>query len=175
MAWFKREKEPIQDPVPPEERRVRTEGMWEKCAACRKIIWKKDLDANWQVCPKCDHHFKLGARRRLEMLLDDATWTEHDANLSSTDPLEERLASCSVQVASSSSISRRRRAPSLKWWSHFGHTCQLASRSFFQMIFRHAAHFSHMPSVRTRLSSGGTGSWIGSFSRLNQAIVLNGG
>src|SRR5712692_222329 len=88
MAWFKREKEPIQDPVPPEERRVRTEGMWEKCAACRKIIWKKDLDANWQVCPKCDHHFKLGARRRLEMLLDDATWTEHDANLSSTDPLE---------------------------------------------------------------------------------------
>src|ERR1700687_1271667 len=88
MAWFKREKEPIQDPVPPEERRVRTEGMWEKCAACRKIIWKKDLETNWQVCPKCGHHFKLGAVRRLEMLLDDAAWTEHDANLSSTDPLE---------------------------------------------------------------------------------------
>src|ERR1700693_526505 len=88
MGWFKREKEPIQDPLPPEERRVRTEGMWEKCAACRKVIWKKDLEANWQVCPKCDHHFKLGAARRLELLLDDATWAEHDANLSSTDPLE---------------------------------------------------------------------------------------
>ena len=88
MAWFKRDKDSIQDPVPPEERRVRTEGMWEKCASCRKIIWKKDLDANWQVCPKCDHHFKLGAVRRLELLLDDGIWTEHDANLSSTDPLE---------------------------------------------------------------------------------------
>jgi acetyl-CoA carboxylase carboxyl transferase subunit beta len=90
MAWFKREKEAIQDPVPPEERRVRTEGMWEKCVACRKIIWKKDLDANWQVCPRCDHHFKLGAARRLELLLDDGTWTEHDAYLSSTDPLDFR-------------------------------------------------------------------------------------
>ena len=88
MAWFKRDKDSIQDPVPPEERRVRTEGMWEKCASCRKIIWKKDLDANWQVCPKCDHHFKLGAVRRLELLLDDGIWTEHDASLSSTDPLE---------------------------------------------------------------------------------------
>ena len=88
MAWFKRDKDSIQDPVPPEERRVRTEGMWEKCASCRKIIWKKDLDANWQVCPKCDHHFKLSAVRRLELLLDDGIWTEHDANLSSTDPLE---------------------------------------------------------------------------------------
>ncbi len=88
MAWFKRDKESIQDPVPPEERRVRTEGMWEKCPACRKIIWKKDLEASWQVCPKCDYHFKLGAVRRLEMLVDGAEWTEHDAELSSADPLE---------------------------------------------------------------------------------------
>jgi acetyl-CoA carboxylase carboxyl transferase subunit beta len=87
MAWFKREKESIESPVPPEERRVRTEGMWEKCPACRKIIWRKDLEANGQVCPKCDHHFKLSAARRLEMLLDDAKWTEHDAALASSDPL----------------------------------------------------------------------------------------
>ena len=45
--------------------------------ACRAIIWKKDLEANWEVCPKCDHHFRLGARRRLELLLDDERWIEH--------------------------------------------------------------------------------------------------
>jgi len=87
MAWFKREKKPIEQPTPPEERRVRTEGMWTKCDACRQIIWKKDLEANWNVCPKCQHHFKLGAVRRLELLLDDAHWTEHDGDLASTDPL----------------------------------------------------------------------------------------
>jgi acetyl-CoA carboxylase carboxyl transferase subunit beta len=70
-----------------EERRVRTEGMWTKCHACRAIIWKKDLETNWEVCPKCDHHFRLGARRRLEMLLDDEVYTEFDADLASNDPL----------------------------------------------------------------------------------------
>ncbi|HUK52736.1 MAG TPA: acetyl-CoA carboxylase, carboxyltransferase subunit beta [Candidatus Binatia bacterium] len=87
MAWFKREKDSIQSPVPPDQRRVRTEGMWDKCPSCRKIIWRKDLETNWQVCPKCDHHFKLSAAKRLEMLLDDARWTEHDAELASSDPL----------------------------------------------------------------------------------------
>jgi acetyl-CoA carboxylase carboxyl transferase subunit beta len=87
MAWFKREKKSIETPTPPEERRVRTEGMWTKCDACRQIIWKKDLEANWQVCPKCQFHFKLPAARRLELLLDEGGWTEHDADLASNDPL----------------------------------------------------------------------------------------
>ncbi|MGA9249450.1 MAG: acetyl-CoA carboxylase, carboxyltransferase subunit beta [Candidatus Acidiferrales bacterium] len=87
MAWFKREKKPIENPTPVEERRVRTEGMWTKCSSCRAITWKKDLEANWEVCPKCDHHFRLGARRRLEMLLDDEIYTEFDADLASNDPL----------------------------------------------------------------------------------------
>jgi acetyl-CoA carboxylase carboxyl transferase subunit beta len=87
MAWFKREKKPIENPTPVEERRVRTEGMWTKCAACRAIIWKKDLEGNWEVCTKCEHHFRLGARRRLELLLDDEQWTEHDSELASSDPL----------------------------------------------------------------------------------------
>jgi acetyl-CoA carboxylase carboxyl transferase subunit beta len=87
MAWFKREKKPIENPTPVEERRVRTEGMWTKCHSCRAIIWKKDLETNWEVCPKCDHHFRLGARRRLEMLLDDEVYTEFDADLASNDPL----------------------------------------------------------------------------------------
>ena len=88
MAWFKREKKPIENPTPAEERRVHTEGMWTKCNSCRAIIWKKDLEANWEVCTKCDHHFRLGSRRRLEMLLDEEPWTELDADLASSDPLQ---------------------------------------------------------------------------------------
>jgi len=87
MTWFKREKKPIENPTPVDERRVRTEGLWTKCSACRAIIWKKDLETNWEVCPKCEHHSRLGARRRLELLLDDELWTEHDADLASSDPL----------------------------------------------------------------------------------------
>jgi acetyl-CoA carboxylase carboxyl transferase subunit beta len=87
MTWFKREKKPIENPTPADERRVRTEGLWTKCSACRAIIWKKDLEANWEVCPKCEHHFRLHARRRLELLLDDELWTERDADLASSDPL----------------------------------------------------------------------------------------
>jgi acetyl-CoA carboxylase carboxyl transferase subunit beta len=87
MAWFKREKKPIENPTPVEERRVRTEGMWTKCGSCRAIIWKKDLEANWEVCSKCDHHFRLGARKRLELLLDEEPWTELDSELASSDPL----------------------------------------------------------------------------------------
>jgi acetyl-CoA carboxylase carboxyl transferase subunit beta len=87
MTWFKREKAPIENPTPVDERRVRTEGLWTMCSACRATIWKKDLEANWEVCPKCEHHFRLNARRRLELLLDDAQWTEHDAELASNDPL----------------------------------------------------------------------------------------
>jgi acetyl-CoA carboxylase carboxyl transferase subunit beta len=87
MAWFKREKRSIENPTPVDERRVRTEGLWIKCNSCRATIWKKDLEANWEVCPKCDHHFRLDARRRLNLLLDGENWTEHDAELISSDPL----------------------------------------------------------------------------------------
>ena len=88
MAWFRRDRKPIENPTPVEERRVRTEGMWTKCSSCRAVIWKKDLEANWEVCPKCEHHFRLGARRRLELLLDDEQYIELDAELASSDPLK---------------------------------------------------------------------------------------
>ncbi|MGH9682678.1 MAG: acetyl-CoA carboxylase, carboxyltransferase subunit beta [Candidatus Acidiferrales bacterium] len=87
MTWFKREKKSLENPTPVDERRVRTEGMWTKCSSCRAIIWKKDLEANWEVCPKCEHHFRLDARRRLALLLDEEPWIEHDADLESSDPL----------------------------------------------------------------------------------------
>src|SRR6202047_2329018 len=87
MAWFKREKKPIENPTPVDERRVRTEGLWIKCASCGAIIWKHDFEANWEVCPKRNPHFRLGARRRLDLLLDGDQWIEHDSELSSNDPL----------------------------------------------------------------------------------------
>jgi acetyl-CoA carboxylase carboxyl transferase subunit beta len=86
MAWFKRDKRSIEQSTPPEERRVRTEGLWVKCESCRTIVFRKDLEANFLVCPKCGFHFKMNAKQRLEMLLD-GRWTEHDARMTSTDPL----------------------------------------------------------------------------------------
>ena len=87
MAWFKRDKKSIEQTTPPEERRVRTEGLWVKCESCRTIVFRKDLEANLLVCPKCQFHFKMNSKQRLEMLLD-GRWTEHDARMTSTDPLK---------------------------------------------------------------------------------------
>jgi acetyl-CoA carboxylase carboxyl transferase subunit beta len=66
---------------------VRTEGLWTKCENCRTITFRKDLEENLFVCPKCQFHFKMSAKQRLEMLLD-SRWTEHDAGMTSTDPLK---------------------------------------------------------------------------------------
>jgi acetyl-CoA carboxylase carboxyl transferase subunit beta len=84
MTWFKRESSELDATG---EKRVRTEGLWEKCEGCRQIIWKKDLDANLNVCPKCEKHFRLDARTRLSLLLDNSEWEETETNLGSTDPL----------------------------------------------------------------------------------------
>ena len=86
MSWFKRSKKSIEQATPPDERRVKTEGLWTKCTGCRAIVWKKDLEANSQVCAKCQYHFRLNSRQRLELLLD-GRWIEHDAQLASNDPL----------------------------------------------------------------------------------------
>ncbi len=84
MTWFRKEKKPLETA---EGKRVRTEGLWTKCESCRQIIWKKDLEANWNVCPRCNFHFRIDARTRLRLLLDGG-WVEHDSGLASTDPLE---------------------------------------------------------------------------------------
>ncbi|HEY8715358.1 MAG TPA: acetyl-CoA carboxylase, carboxyltransferase subunit beta [Candidatus Acidoferrum sp.] len=86
MTWFKRDKKAIEQTTPPEERRVRTEGLWVKCESCRTIVFRNDLEANLYVCPKCQFHFKMNARKRLETLLD-GRYSEHDAGMTSTDPL----------------------------------------------------------------------------------------
>ena len=84
MAWFKRESSEIQAN---EEKRVRTEGLWEKCEGCRQIIWKKELEENLNVCTKCNYHFRIDSAQRLMLLLDEDSIETQDENLESTDPL----------------------------------------------------------------------------------------
>ncbi len=86
MAWFTRKK-PSVEAGAEVERKVKTEGLWLKCEHCGQIIWRKALDENHQVCPKCEHHFRIDAETRLRMLFDDAIYQAHDAGMSSTDPL----------------------------------------------------------------------------------------
>jgi acetyl-CoA carboxylase carboxyl transferase subunit beta len=88
MAWFTRDKPGKDAPETLEERHVKTEGLWLKCENCGQIVWKKALDENLQVCPKCEFHFRVDARTRLELLFDDAKFEEFDVHLASTDPLE---------------------------------------------------------------------------------------
>src|SRR5436305_7278790 len=88
MSWFKRDKGD-DDKLPKldeKDRKVRTEGLWQKCEGCRQIIWKKDLEANWNTCPKCSHHFRVDARTRLKQLFD-SDFETHDDFLASSDPL----------------------------------------------------------------------------------------
>jgi acetyl-CoA carboxylase carboxyl transferase subunit beta len=85
MTWFKRQSGELDTSG---EKKVRTEGLWVKCDQCRQIIWKKDLEDNLNVCPKCDKHFRIDARTRLALLLDGGEYQSFDDNLSSTDPLK---------------------------------------------------------------------------------------
>ncbi len=84
MSWFKRQTGELETAG---AKKVRTEGLWVKCEGCRQIIWKKDLEANLNVCPKCERHFRIDARTRLAQLLD-GEYETFDMTLRSTDPLQ---------------------------------------------------------------------------------------
>jgi acetyl-CoA carboxylase carboxyl transferase subunit beta len=87
MAWFKKARKPIAPAADKPQSRV-PEGLWVKCPGCSQAIYNKDLATNLNVCPKCGHHFRISAAERLRSLFDDGRWTEHYANLTSTDPLQ---------------------------------------------------------------------------------------
>jgi acetyl-CoA carboxylase carboxyl transferase subunit beta len=87
MTWFKRENGDVATaPDTDGERNVRTEGLWVKCPGCRQPIYKAHYEDNLNVCPKCQHHFKMGARDRIGMLLEPG-YELVDRGLRSTDPL----------------------------------------------------------------------------------------
>ncbi len=92
MSWFKRESGEYESGpgtkgvADAAGRTVRTEGLWTKCVGCHAILFKADIEANLNVCPKCQHHFKIGARRRIDLLLEPG-YDLVDGGLRSTDPL----------------------------------------------------------------------------------------
>src|SRR5215211_6787682 len=87
MAWFKKTRKPIASSTAEKPSRV-PEGLWVKCPGCTQLIYKKELEQNLNVCPKCAHHFRINAAERLRGLLDGGTYTDHFPELVSTDPLQ---------------------------------------------------------------------------------------
>ena len=88
MSWF-------QKILPPKiKRRAQTdkksmpEGLWSKCPACNEVLYRADLESNLEVCPKCGHHHRIGARQRLAMLLDAEGQHEVGAQVTPLDPLK---------------------------------------------------------------------------------------
>lgn len=86
MAWFTKNSEPR---VPnAADKKSRMEGLWSKCAACEEIIYRQELERNWNVCAHCGHHMFWPARARLAATLDEGRFEEYDAGLVSEDPLQ---------------------------------------------------------------------------------------
>jgi acetyl-CoA carboxylase carboxyl transferase subunit beta len=85
MAWFKRTREQKI------ERKVKIpEGLWVKCENCKEIVYKKEIEKNLKVCPKCNYHFRISARERLDLVIDSGSFEEINADLKAADPLEFR-------------------------------------------------------------------------------------
>jgi acetyl-CoA carboxylase carboxyl transferase subunit beta len=86
MAWFNKKTKRI-EAVPPEQRVVKTENVFVKCDGCEAHLFKGELDDGLQVCKHCGHHFRIGARERLNLLFDEGKFEELDAEIISIDPL----------------------------------------------------------------------------------------
>jgi acetyl-CoA carboxylase carboxyl transferase subunit beta len=87
MAWFRKEKKP-KEAV--EKQTAIPEGLWIKCDECKEIVYRKEVEANFNVCTKCSYHFRLDARERFSILFDDNEYKEFGTNIRSGDPLEFR-------------------------------------------------------------------------------------
>ena len=83
MAWFKKTKD-----VRTDKKGKIPEGLWVKCDGCKEVVYKKEIDRNLKVCPKCNYHFRISARERLKLLIDDGSFIEIDETLVSVDPLK---------------------------------------------------------------------------------------
>lgn len=89
MAWFTKSKAPIAASI--EGKKVQMpEGLWTKCKNCEEIIYTKEIERNLNVCPKCDYHFRISARERIALLIDEGTFEETDPRMTSVDFLKFR-------------------------------------------------------------------------------------
>jgi len=85
VSWFRRRS--IRPERSDSKKVTVPEGLWIKCNNCAEIVYSKEIDRNLKVCPKCDYHFRITARERIELLVDPGTFTEFDSQLQSEDPL----------------------------------------------------------------------------------------
>lgn len=84
MAWWNRTKKNIED----QQQREIPDGLFLKCSKCGYIIYKRELEEHLYTCPQCGNHARIGSDEYIEILIDAGTWTEIDAEMISTDPLE---------------------------------------------------------------------------------------
>jgi acetyl-CoA carboxylase carboxyl transferase subunit beta len=87
MAWFKRERTEKLGSESPAKKVKIPEGLWVKCDNCKEIIYRKEVEKNFKVCPKCDYHFRITASERLPYLVDENSFLEVEDALSPKDPL----------------------------------------------------------------------------------------
>src|SRR5512145_1915304 len=85
MSWFKKERQEGLSADSAAKKVKVPEGLWVKCDNCKDIIYKKEVDKNLKVCPKCDYHFRISASERLEHLVDEGTFQEIEDGLSPRD------------------------------------------------------------------------------------------
>ncbi|MCG6941119.1 MAG: acetyl-CoA carboxylase, carboxyltransferase subunit beta [Thiohalocapsa sp.] len=105
MSWFEK-LIPSRIRTEANNKRAVPEGLWDKCPGCNAVLYRAELERNLDVCPKCNHHNRIGARRRLKLFLDDDQVEEIGAELESDDPLKfkdlkkyrERLAQAQKQT-----------------------------------------------------------------------------
>ena len=84
MAWFRRKPE---DTEGSPKKVVIAEGLWIKCDSCKEIVYRAEVERAGRVCPKCRYPFRISSRERIGLLVDSGSFEEHQAALSSTDPL----------------------------------------------------------------------------------------
>jgi acetyl-CoA carboxylase carboxyl transferase subunit beta len=90
MTWFKKKEEEEKEEREEREEVKPPDSLWIKCSSCNEMIYRRVIERNFQVCPKCNYHFQIPARRRIECVADPETFVEYDEGLVSGDPLEFR-------------------------------------------------------------------------------------
>jgi acetyl-CoA carboxylase carboxyl transferase subunit beta len=88
MAWFKKGEEEEKGGKEKREALRLSDTLWVKCNSCNEIIYRKVIDQNLRVCPKCNYHFQIPARKRIECVADPGTFMEQDQDMVSSDVLD---------------------------------------------------------------------------------------
>ncbi len=88
MAWFR--KGSPEEPRPERKKGKIPEGLWVKCNNCREIVYRKEVEKNEKVCPKCDYHFPISVEERISLMLDEGSFKEWDQEIYPVDVLDFR-------------------------------------------------------------------------------------